>query len=148
MGLLLTVLPCIVQRLCFQQQAHIFPTNIFFDYKQTRSWYPEHRRIGLCCVIVRVAILALDNIAIYDISLGSIAAVILILFAAQYGGVAGGAIAGTATGVMLGAYNIGSQLYIRGICICRIDGGIICSAGKSSADSGFYFWQTQSVRCK
>ena len=42
-----------------------------------------------------VAILALDNIAIYDISLGSIAAVILILFAAQYGGVAGGAIAGT-----------------------------------------------------
>ncbi|MFR1214330.1 MAG: hypothetical protein ACLSCV_06065 [Acutalibacteraceae bacterium] len=40
----------------------------------------------MCCVIVRVAILALDNIAIYDISLGSIAAIILILFAAQYGG--------------------------------------------------------------
>lgn len=60
-----------------------------------------------------VAVLALDQIAIYEISLGSIAAVIIILFAAQHGGVAGGAIAGTATGVMLGLATSGLS-YISG----------------------------------
>lgn len=60
-----------------------------YFFQRTSSLITSKRGVGtlntgeLACVVLSlgVAILALDNIAIYDISLGSIAAVILILFA-------------------------------------------------------------------
>lgn len=72
MGLRLTVLPCTVQKLGFQQQGAYFSNEIFFVTSKRGS---DTLNTGeLACVVLSlgVVILALDHIAIYDISLGAL----------------------------------------------------------------------------
>ena len=86
----------------------------------------------LACAVLSlgVAVLALDNLTFYDISIGSIAAVILILFAAQYGGVTGGAIAGTATGVMLGLTTSGLSYISGAYAFAGLMAGLFAPVGR------------------
>ena len=73
----------------YSAEAMLSAAGAYF-FQRTSSLITSKRGVGtlntgeLACVVLSlgVAILALDNIAIYDISLGSIAAIILILFAA------------------------------------------------------------------
>ena len=48
-----------------------------------------------------IALLALSGIAVWELSVGRIAAIIIILFAGRYGGISGGAVAGIAAGAIL-----------------------------------------------
>ncbi len=111
-----------------------------YFFQRTASLVTAKRGVGtlntgeLACVVLSLgtAILALDNIAVYDISLGSIAAVILILFAAQYGGAAGGAIAGTATGVMLGLTTSGLSYISGAYAFAGLMAGLFAPLGKAA----------------
>ena len=121
----------------YSAEAMLSAAGAYF-FQRTSSLITSIRGVGtlntgeLACVVLSlgVAILALDNIAIYDISLGSIAAVILILFAAQYGGVAGGAIAGTATGVMLGLTTSGLSYISGAYAFAGLMAGLFAPLGK------------------
>lgn len=68
-----------------------------------------------------IALLALSGLKIGDISIGRIAAVIVILFAARYGGLSGGAVAGISSGAVLSL--AGSEFSFIGACFAF--GGLI-----------------------
>ena len=61
-----------------------------------------------------VALLALSGINIWELSLGRTAAILVILFAARYGGIQGGAVAGIAAGAVLSLK--GSSFAFIGAC--------------------------------
>ncbi len=56
----------------------------------------------LSCVVLTlsIALLAFANISVGNLSLGRMVAVIVVLFCAKYGGISGGAVAGTAVGIV------------------------------------------------
>lgn len=58
----------------------------------------------IACLVLSgcIGILSLANITIGSLSVGRILAVVIILFAARYGGIAGGAISGISTGIVFG----------------------------------------------
>ena len=59
-----------------------------------------------------IGILAMAGMTIGSVSLGRVAAVLCILFAARFGGITGGTVAGIATGIVMGLYS--SEYYFLG----------------------------------
>ena len=109
-----------------------------YFFQRTSSLLTSNRGVGtlntgeLACVVLSlgVVILSLNQVGIYDISLGRIAAVIVILFAAQHGGVMGGSIAGIATGVMLGLTTSGLNYISGAYAFAGLMAGLFTPLGK------------------
>ena len=93
----------------------------------------------LCCLALTgcIAILSLSAVTLGPVSLGRIAAILIILFSARYGGIAGGAVSGTATGAALSMAS--SELAFLGASYAfgGLIAGLFCQKGKISGITGF-----------
>ncbi len=77
-----------------------------------------------------IGLLALSGFRLYDISIGRTAAIMVILYAARYGGIQGGAVAGIACGAVLGL--AGSEFSFVGACFAfgGLMAGLFSSLGR------------------
>ncbi|MFR9228842.1 MAG: stage II sporulation protein E, partial [Acutalibacteraceae bacterium] len=119
----------------YSAEAMLSAAGAYF-FQRTSSLITSKRGVGtlntgeLACVVLSlgVAILALDNIAVYDISLGDIKDSYLILFFNMEA--LGGAIAGTATGVMLGLTTSGLSYISGAYAFAGLMAGLFAPLGK------------------
>ncbi|MBQ6600057.1 MAG: SpoIIE family protein phosphatase, partial [Clostridia bacterium] len=81
--------------------------------------------------------LSLGTVTIYGISLGRIISVTAILLAARYGGVSGGSICGTATGVVFSLQSLNMAFLSGGYAFGGLMSGLFASAGKVGVSLAF-----------
>lgn len=93
----------------------------------------------LACVTITIGVLvlSLSNITIGSISIGRVIAIIAILFAARYGGVAGGGIAGIASGTMLGLSTAGLSYLSGAYALGGLMAGVFCPVGRVASVAAF-----------
>ncbi len=93
----------------------------------------------VACLVLSgcIFILSLAGVTIGDISLGRISAVFCILFAARYGGVAGGSIAGIATGIVLSLSSAEFWFLGAAFAFGGLMSGLFANAGRLAAASAF-----------
>lgn len=82
-------------------------------------------------------ILSLSSIEFEKVSLGRIAAVIIILLCARYGSVAGGAISGASTGSIFGMSSVNFAFICAGYSFGGLIGGLFAPFGKAGTALGF-----------
>lgn len=86
-----------------------------------------------------VLVLSLSDLTIAGISIGRILAVIIILMAARYGGVAGGGISGIAAGVVLSLSTAGLNYLSGAYALGGLMAGVFSPIGKLAAAVAFVF---------
>lgn len=93
----------------------------------------------LTCVILSlgVGILSLSTIQIGVISLGRVAAVLMILFASRYGGVIGGSLSGIVAGAMFGLANAGISGISGALAFAGLVAGLFSPMGKVATAIAF-----------
>lgn len=93
----------------------------------------------MACLIVAVGILilSLDGITIGSISIGHVAAILAILLAARYGGVAGGSICGIAAGVALSLSSAGLNYLSGAYALGGLMAGIFIPVGRLASVVAF-----------
>lgn len=84
-----------------------------------------------------IGILALSNISLGSLSLGRILSVLIILFAARYGGIAGGTIAGTAMGAVLGMSSAEFAFLGAAYAFGGLISGLFAPVGKMAGAAAF-----------
>lgn len=89
-----------------------------------------------------ILVLSLGSLTIYGISLGRILAVLIILFAAHYGGVSGGSVFATATGVMFSLGSTDMAFLGGGYAFGGLMGGLFSSMGKIAVAVAFTLCNT------
>lgn len=88
--------------------------------------------IELACGILTagILVLSLSSILIGDISLGRVAAVLMVLFACRYGGVVGGSIAGIVAGAMFGLSTSGISGVSGALAFAGLMAGLFSPLGR------------------
>ena len=84
-----------------------------------------------------ILVLSLGSLEIYGISVGRIFAVLIILLAARFGGVSGGSIFGTATGVLFSLASTDMAFLGTGYAFGGLMGGLFASTGKIAVAVSF-----------
>ena len=84
-----------------------------------------------------ILVLSLGSLTVYGISVGRIFAVLIILIAARFGGVSGGSIFGTATGVMFSLISTDMAFLGGGYAFGGLMGGLFASTGKLAVAIAF-----------
>ncbi len=84
-----------------------------------------------------ILVLSLGTVTVYGISLGRIIAVTAILLAARYGGVSGGSICGTATGVVFSLQSLNMAFLSGGYAFGGLMSGLFASTGKIGVSIAF-----------
>ena len=77
-----------------------------------------------------VLMLSLGSVAIEDISLGRVLAILAVLLCARYGGVGGGAVSGAATGAVFSLSNTGQGYICGGFAFGGLIAGMFAPLGK------------------
>lgn len=102
--------------------AAYFISRTVIIFEGTRSLGMLTPQETACLILTGCMILlSFAGFRIYDISLGRVAAILVILFAARYGGITGGAVAGVACGAVMSL--AGSDFSFIGACFAF--GGLI-----------------------
>lgn len=89
-----------------------------------------------------ILVLSLGSVTIYGVSLGRIIAVTIILLAAWSGGVSGGSISGTATGVVFSLSSLDMAFLGGGYAFGGLMGGLFASMGKVAVSISFALCNT------
>lgn len=89
-----------------------------------------------------ILVLSLGSLEIYGISAGRIFAILIILVAARFGGVSGGSIFGTATGVMFSLTSTDMAFLGTGYAFGGLMGGLFSSTGKIAVAVAFTLCNT------
>ncbi len=89
-----------------------------------------------------ILVLSLGSLEIYGISVGRILAVLIILLAARFGGVSGGSIFGTATGVVFSLASTDMAFLGSGYAFGGLMGGLFASTGKVAVAVAFTICNT------
>lgn len=89
-----------------------------------------------------ILVLSLGSLTVYGISPGRIAAVLIILLAARYGGVTGGSVFGTATGVVFSLASSEMAFLSGGYAFGGLMGGLFASTGKIAVAVAFTLCNT------
>lgn len=84
-----------------------------------------------------ILVLSLGSVSIFGVSVGRIFAVLIILLAARFGGVSGGSIFGTATGVMFSLASTDMAFLGAGYAFGGLMGGLFASVGKIAVAIAF-----------
>ena len=100
--------------------------------------YHERKSIAACtqqesaCLVMTgcVLMLSLGNVAIENVSLGRVIAVIAVLLCARYGGVNGGAVSGIATGAVFSLADISQGFICGGYAFGGLMSGLFAPLGK------------------
>ncbi len=116
----------------FSRAAAILPRG-----KDLRALaYPELVSLAMTGGVLA---LALSGVEAWGVSLGRVLAVVAVLLAARYGGVAGGAIAGVAAGAMLGLSSAGLRALSGAYALGGLMAGLFSPAGKLASAVAFVF---------
>lgn len=93
----------------------------------------------VACLVLSgcIGILALANITIGSLSIGRIFAVVVILFAARYGGIAGGAVSGISTGIVLGLSSSSFSFLGASYAFGGLMAGLFSSVGRIATAAAF-----------
>lgn len=89
-----------------------------------------------------ILVLSLGSLTVYGISVGRIFAVLIILLAARFGGVSGGSIFGTATGVVFSLASTEMAFLGGGYAFGGLMGGLFASTGKIAVAVAFTICNT------
>lgn len=98
----------IIETLMALASSFFFSSTFFILYSNREAQALNLQQTACTCISICILLLGLSGIFIGPVSLGRILAVFAILFCAKYGRAAGGAIAGSAIGVILSfaGYNV------------------------------------------
>ena len=102
----------------------------------------EVRDIACLAVYLGVAALALEELTLWDISLGKILLVWVVLLAARLGGLAGGAVAGIAAGTLLGLSGGGLTPVSGALGLGGLLAGAFMPMGKVAGAAAFFLAST------
>lgn len=86
---------------------------------------------------VGILLLSFSELTVNGISAGRIVAVIAILFAARYGGVAGGSVAGTAAGLIFSLSTSGLNYLSGAYALGGLMAGLFCPVGRLASAAAF-----------
>ena len=113
--------------------AAYFISRTVIIFEGTRSLGMLTPQETACLILTGCMILlSFAGFRIYDISLGRVAAILVILFAARYGGITGGAVAGSvACGAVMSLAGSDFFIYRSVFCIRRADSGNVFTTGKN-----------------
>lgn len=103
-------------------------STMFSSKKSLFSLSPQE----IACIAMTgcILLLSFSSLAIGDISIGRILAVLIVLLSAKYGSVSGGAIAGVATGIVFSLSSNDLIFLCAGFAFSGLMGGLFAPAGK------------------
>lgn len=119
--------------------------GVAYFFARTSSFVSSGREIGamsaqeLACAALSagVVLLSLSNLTVGPLSLGRILAVIAILFAARYGGVAGGSVAGISTGIVFSLSTTGVSYLSGAYALGGMMAGVFSPIGRLASVAAF-----------
>nr|WP_319487360.1 SpoIIE family protein phosphatase [uncultured Caproiciproducens sp.] len=97
------------------------------------------QEIACAALSAGVVLLSLSNLSIGPVSLGRMLAVIVILFAAHYGGVAGGSVAGIAAGIVFSLSTSGLNYLSGAYALGGMMAGVFSPVGRLASVIAFIF---------
>ena len=151
---LTTFSDCVVEAVLAGAAAYFISSTVrLSSEKRSISSYSQHETASLVmtgCILM----LAFGSITFYDISVGRIIAVLLVLLCAKYGGVVGGAICGIATGAIFSVADRTQGFICGGFAFGGMMSGLFAPVGKlacalvfvvSSSVMGLAFGDSQTI---
>ncbi len=123
----------------------LFAGGVAYFFARTSSFINSEREISamsaqeLACAALSggIVLLSLSNLTVGPISLGRVVAVIAILFAARYGGVAGGSVAGIAAGIVFSLSTTGVSYLSGAYALGGMMAGVFSPVGRLASVAAF-----------
>lgn len=104
-------------------------TVLLFTSERKKNGY-DTADIASICITIGLLILAFSNITVAGVSLGRILMVIMVLYSANSGGIAGGAVAGISAGAIQGLSLAGLSYLSGAYGLGGLMGGVFSTLGK------------------